>query len=256
MLIHRNATLAFIVLAAAGLVLASFSVLSIYWLAPLLAVYAGLEVRGATCIGAGYHFKSRCRAQTGNRVIALTFDDGPSPLTGELLERLRKHGCKATFFLIGQNAAAHPALVRQLLAEGHAIGNHSYAHGFWFDFYPWKKMKSELARTRDLLFEQTGLRTRFFRPPYGVTCPGLGKAIAAMNFISVGWSVRSLDSCIRNQNRLLRRVTRRIHPGAILLFHDGPTVTPPVLDRLLAWLVQNHYTVVPLDELLKIQPYE
>jgi peptidoglycan/xylan/chitin deacetylase (PgdA/CDA1 family) len=106
-----------------------------------------------------------------------------------------------------------------------------------------------------LVNEVTGLTPRLFRPPYGVTNPGVKKAVEEGGFVSIGWDLRSLDTVIRDENRLLEKVLRRVKPGSILLFHDTSEATVKMLPRLIRELRQREYRFVRLDKLIKLDPY-
>ena len=111
-----------------------------------------------------------------------------------------------------------------------------------------KKMDSELERV-------TGLKPVLFRPPYGVTNPNLGKAIVKGNYIPIGWSVRSMDTVIKNNNKLLHKLNACIKPGAIFLFHDSSKTTLETLQIFLQEVKKREYTIVPLDKFLALKPY-
>jgi len=116
-------------------------------------------------------------------------------------------------------------------------------------------MENELNRTTEIILQTTGKKPKLFRPPYGVTNPLLKKALKKTGLVSVGWSVRSLDT-VKSTEQVLEKLKRETHPGAIILLHDTHEKIIPILTAFLPWLVQNGYRVVPLDDLLKIQAYE
>jgi peptidoglycan/xylan/chitin deacetylase (PgdA/CDA1 family) len=110
------------------------------------------------------------RGPQSGRQLALTFDDGPDPqYTPRILEALRKHGAKATFFLIGERAEQEPALVRQILADGHELANHSHSHPD-FERLPLRRAMQEISRTTAMIEAIQGSRCRLFRPPKGKLC--------------------------------------------------------------------------------------
>jgi peptidoglycan/xylan/chitin deacetylase (PgdA/CDA1 family) len=116
-------------------------------------------------------------------------------------------------------------------------------------------MLEDLRQMNQLVNEVTGLTPRLFRPPYGVTNPGVKKAVEEGGFVSIGWDLRSLDTVIRDENRLLEKVLRRVKPGSILLFHDTSEATVKMLPQLIRELRQREYRFVRLDKLIKLNPY-
>jgi len=116
-------------------------------------------------------------------------------------------------------------------------------------------MQDDLQQMNDTAKSVTGLTPKFFRPPYGVTNPNLKKAVEQGNYTSIGWNVRSLDTVIRDENRLLRSVLKRVKPGSILLFHDTSETTVKILRQLISRLRENGYVILRLDKLIKLEPY-
>jgi peptidoglycan/xylan/chitin deacetylase (PgdA/CDA1 family) len=151
--------------------------------------------------------------------IALTFDDGPSEATPELLEILARHRAPATFFQIGANVRRLPEIAREVLAAGHEIGNHS-------DTHPLFALKSsgfidrELAAAQETIERATGQRPRYFRAPYGVRWFGLRQAQQRLGLAGVTWSTLALD-WKRQTPSVVSRLIGGAAPGAILCLHDG-----------------------------------
>ena len=100
-----------------------------------------------------------------------------------------------------------------------------------------------------------GKTPKLFRPPYGVTNPNLKKAIIDGSYIPVGWSMRSLDTVIKNEKKLLDKVTRKLKPGAVFLFHDTSDTTIAILPALIKHIKSNGYEIVRLDKMLNLHPY-
>ncbi|MBO9151062.1 polysaccharide deacetylase family protein [Chitinophaga sp. GCM10012297] len=221
-----------------------------------LAVATGISAWGASRVDSNYFIKTLCRADTKENAVALSFDDGPvSDYTPQILDILNKHGISAAFFCIGHRAAADPALLRRIYAEGHLIGNHSYSHHALFDLYPASKMKADLQKANETIENAIGETPKLFRPPYGVTNPMLAKAVKKFDFISVGWSIRSLDTVIKDEDELFARVTRNIKAGDIFLFHDTCAATVSILPALIKKLQREGFAIKRIDELLKIPAY-
>lgn len=188
--------------------------------------------------------------------MSLTFDDGPAKYTNEILHILEQHNVKASFFAIGKHAAEHPALVRRWHEEGHTIGNHSYAHGFNFDWQSSRRMAEEIEQTNRAIQNITGLAPNLFRPPYGITNPNLKRAVAATKMLSIGWTLRSFDTKITDPDKLLKHIINKLKGGDIILLHDSMAVTTKILTPLIQQAKQMGYTFVPVNELLEIEPYK
>jgi peptidoglycan-N-acetylglucosamine deacetylase len=223
----------------------------------LLLIYVSVLFCGSYFIRWGFFLKSICSANTKEKWIALSFDDGPSAsTTGRILDILKENQTEAVFFCIGKNISGNEDLLKRIPAEGHMIGNHSFSHNKLFDLFSAGRMSKDLQEMNLICKENTGLLPRFFRPPYGVTNPNLKKAVLMNGFISIGWSIRSFDTLIKNQDKLLNRIEKRLKPGAILLLHDGCEITVAVLPRLLQRIRSKGYQVQRLDKMLNLNPYD
>ncbi len=222
----------------------------------LVLIYLIINFWGTIFISSNFFILTKCKAAKVTDSIAITFDDGPVPEhTDQVLSILKEHNVKATFFCIGKNVKEHPALTLQIHQDGHLIGNHSYDHGSFFDLQSSKKMRGELRETNDAINKTIGLLPRFFRPPYGVTNPMLVKAIVRMNFVTVGWSIRSFDTTAKKKEKLLARITQRLRAGDIILLHDRCKITAEILPDLLNYIRSIGLRVEPLDKLLEEQAY-
>jgi peptidoglycan-N-acetylglucosamine deacetylase len=226
----------------------------LYWYIILFVVYVVLSTVGAVVLSIQFYVKVISSGSKNG--IALTFDDGPVPgKTERLLDLLKEHQIKAAFFCIGKRIAENPELVKRIHEEGHLIGNHSYFHGAAFDLQSSTMITKELADTDSALMNVIGKRSRFFRPPYGVTNPMVAKAVKRRNYIVIGWSIRSFDTVIHDPAKLIRRVTRSLKNGDILLFHDRCDSTYEILPTLLEQSSKIGLKVVRVDELINEKPY-
>ena len=171
------------------------------------------------------------RELDGSRRVALTFDDGPSvPFTGQVLDILRKNHIRATFFLCGANAERYPELVRRIRDEGHEIGNHTYSHPYLY-LMSRKSIAAEIDRTQDVLEKISGRRPRLFRPPFGVRWFSLWPLLRERGMTMVLWSVRGYDASL-DARGIAQTTLDQLHPGAIVLLHDGfETNLPDAIDR-------------------------
>lgn len=215
----------------------------------LLAVTLVVLVWGASNVCSQLFLKVVCKGKTEQRHIALTFDDGPSKYTGKILEILEKHKVQATFFVIGKHAAQAPEWVKQIQNQGHTIGNHTYSHSYFFDFWSSRKMAADIAKANNMITKITGTTPQFFRPPYGVTNPPLALAVKKSNLTPIGWSLRSLDT-IKTARKLQEKLLSKVGPGKIILLHDTMPTTANILDEFLTEMKKQNYKVVPLSELL------
>jgi len=224
-----------------------------YVLIPILA-WHGIAAWGSFNISSGYHLKAVCSGTTdGGKQVAITFDDGPGEFTPMVLDVLKKYSAPATFFCIGKNIQQHPQILARVVAEGHLVGNHSYSHSNYFDLYRKNRVVTELRDTDALIERATGRKNLYFRPPYGVTTPSIRQALAVTGHTVIGWSIRSLDAVIKDEQQILERIKKRLAPGGIILLHDTSLRSVHVLEQLLIFLKQNGYSVVSLEQLLRIE---
>ena len=187
------------------------------------------------------------------KVVALTFDDGPNPPhTQALLDTLDQHSVKATFFLKGQHVEAFPESVRAVAQAGHEIANHSYSHRPMLSFSK-SEMLNELVRTNQLIEDLLDYQPDLFRPPYGVQGPGLKMALDELNMTSILMSTHGLDWEVNDPELIANTVLESIEPGSIILLHDGHgDVTDPNAQDSRAASVQSTTIII---ETLKAQGY-
>jgi peptidoglycan/xylan/chitin deacetylase (PgdA/CDA1 family) len=158
------------------------------------------------------------------RAIALTFDDGPSESTPQLLEILARHRATATFFQCGANVRRLPAIAREITTAGHEVGNHTESHPL-LALKPPDLIYRELAAAQESIESATGIRPRYFRAPYGARWFGLRKAQARLGLQGIMWSTIALD-WKRPAPAVVERLLRGATPGAILCLHDGRVLEP------------------------------
>lgn len=222
----------------------------------LFVVYSLIVFYGCYYVGSNFFIKIICSATTNQKEIAISFDDGPATnYTPEILQLLKQENIKATFFCIGRFITGNEKILKQIKEEGHIIGNHSYSHHFWFDMFSSGKMLDDLKKMDIETEKVTGVRPKLFRPPYGVTNPNLKKAIIKGGYTPVGWSVRSMDTVIKDKERLLSKIKGALKPGAVFLFHDTSKTTLNVLPEFIKEVKNNGYHIIPLDKLLHLNPY-
>lgn len=220
-----------------------------------LLVYVGLLFYGSVFMSAEFYVKARCKGPANQKNIALTFDDGPHEKTEAILEILQRYQVSAGFFIIGQNIPGRENVVKKIYEQGHIIGNHSDSHHFWFDIWTEKTMMADLQAMNARVEQLIGRKPVLFRPPYGVTTPRMKGVMEAGGFTAIGWSIRSFDTIISDNNKLLDKLSRALHPGAIVLMHDHGPATIGALPRFIEAAKDNGYTFVRPDELLNIPAY-
>ena len=207
--------------------------------------------------GFGFFLPVISRGKPEGRQVALTFDDGPSPLsTPILLDLLSRHKLQATFYVVGEKAAEHPDLIAAILARGHSIGNHSLRHDPLLMLRTAKTLQKDIHATQEILKNQ-GIRPLVFRPPVGITSPRLRRVLARENLIAITYSCRAFDGGNRNVRDLAERILRRLGPGDIIMLHDlSPKRQTSLgywqkeLDRLFAAL-NDDYQVASLEEIIQ-----
>ncbi|MBD2346033.1 polysaccharide deacetylase family protein [Anabaena subtropica] len=199
----------------------------------------------------------KVQLNSNEKVIALTFDDGPWPkTTPEILDILKQNQIKATFFWVGQAIQANPDMAKRIVAEGHAIGNHTWHH--WYKRMNQATAKSEIERTSDLIYKTTGVKTQLFRPPGGVLNNGLATYAKNQKNAVVMWSLTSADTDPRAKYQVfVKNVVKSAKPGDIVLMHDGGgdrRRTVQALPAIIDGLKQQGYKFVTVNELLEMKP--
>src|SRR5215210_871843 len=186
---------------------------------------------------------------TRRRVVALTFDGGPTGYTPRVLAALHHYGVHATFFLVGRFIPAHAWLVRRELRDGNEVANHSYSHPHLPSF-------TQLARTSALIRRVSGFRPCLFRAPYGETSARLIANAWRLRMATIQWSVDTLDSLGAGPRTVYRRVTTLARPGSIILMHDGDgdyAASLRMLPPILSALRRPHLRVVTVSRLLSFR---
>lgn len=255
MLNFRNTLIIYTFLLSSLTYLVNFQNFSLLWPVLLTIGCGGLVGYGSARISLSFFIKTVCHGPLNRQQIALTFDDGPTEMTAEILAILRRHSVAATFFCIGQRVTQRPDIVRQAQVQGHIIANHSFSHGFFFDLFSTAQFQRELQLTDQAIEAAIGQRPALFRPPYGVTTPGLAWAIRQQEHTCVGWNVRTMDTVITDETQLLARTVKALAPGTIFLFHDHVATTTRMLEAFILEAKARGYEFVNLDRLLNIQPY-
>ena len=194
------------------------------------------------------------RVTTEERIVALTFDDGPHPrYTPAILDLLKQYGAKATFFVIGKNVELYGDVARRAAAEGHEIGNHTYAHPALAALQG-NELERELLEAEALIEECTGKLPTLFRPPEGYCTGAVAEVVARNGGKVILWSIDTEDWMGRTAEEIVNTVMRGVVPGAIVLFHDyvaHKSTTVEALKEILPRLCAAGYRFVTVSELLE-----
>lgn len=203
------------------------------------------------------------RAEVSEKVVALTFDDGPSPeWTPKILDELKKVGVKATFFMIGKYVEKYPQIARRVAEEGHDIGNHSYDHKVLI-YYRMKTLEREINEAEKVIKDVTGVETHYFRPPKAWLTYQEKEKIKEMGYEVILWTLNSKDWVTFDDKYIVRFLVHNVEPGDIILFHDGGGVfsteggnrreTVKAIPLLVEKLREKGYRFVTITELLKMK---
>lgn len=185
------------------------------------------------------------------KLIALTFDDGPNPAhTPRLLDMLRRRNVKATFYVVGRSAASHPEIIRRIVSEGHEIGNHTWTHPNL------KKLsddgvRRELDKTRDAIVSACGVQPRTMRPPYGAMYQTQREWVyREYGYPTVLWDVDPLDWKKPGSSVVAQRLIRGTRNGSILLVHDLHGSSVDAMPQTIDALLRKGYQFVTVSQLI------
>ena len=187
---------------------------------------------------------------TEEKKVAFSFDAcWGSAYTPTLLKILRENNIRTTFFLTGFWVEKYPEMVTKISKEGHEIGNHSYSHPH-LNGLGEQEIKAELRKVGEMIFELTNVQPRLFRPPFGEYSNKVIIAAERCGYRTIQWSIDSLDWQELGKEPMVQRVTEKLHPGAIILFHNNGKYTAEALPEIIAWVKEQGYSIVPISELL------
>jgi polysaccharide deacetylase family sporulation protein PdaB len=204
-------------------------------------------------IAGGLRFHKLMRGDPDKKQIALTFDDGPHPAyTPKLLDILKQNDVKATFFLVGEMARKYPKLVRNEVAAGHSIGNHTYHH-VNLTRIDVQDIATEIKACGEVLKKITGKPVHLFRPPGGDYNIDVAEASAALGYVMVLWTDDPGDYASPGVKTIEQRLLDRVSNGGIILIHDGVQQTIDLLPRVIQDLKAKGYEFVTIDQMLASQ---
>jgi len=197
------------------------------------------------------------RVPTAEKVVALTFDDGPHPVfTPELLKVLDKYQVKATFFMIGNRMETYPTIVKEVLKHGHVIANHTYTHPSNLELDTEAQMIREMDKCEEVIERFTGNRAHLFRPPCGLVDGTVITIASEEGYKTILWSISADHHDAPTPRLMAQRVLKHIGPGGIILAHDGRfpmrwkdvAAAPMIIEALK----KKGYRFVTVPELLEI----
>jgi chitin deacetylase len=197
------------------------------------------------------HIVSRRPARFNEKLLAITIDDGPDPrITPLMLKTLKTHGAKATFFVLGAPASRHPDLLRRMVAEGHAIGSHTYTHAL----RPSRvQAVQELRKTAEAIRKAIGKAPLLFRPPGGDRKSWSTRVALEQKYSVILWTLSSADTATKSADMIANNVIHTPSPGDIILMHDSSTksATAVALPRILDELGRDGWKFVTVPEMLR-----
>lgn len=189
--------------------------------------------------------------ETTANEVWLTIDDGPTEDTAALIELFERLEVKATFFVKGLLAEAHPDLIAAIVRGGHTVANHSHTHPsatFWCTLPG--QISAEIDRCNRVL--ESHARERWFRAPVGMKNPFVHPALARRQMRLIGWTVRGFDAVMTDAAEISRRIVRELRPGAIIVLHQGRAHSRAVLERVIRDVQSRGYAfVIPDDSRLR-----
>ena len=177
--------------------------------------------------------------------IALTFDDGPSIYTEELLDGLKERDVKATFFVIGENAETYPQLVEREAKEGHLVGNHTYSH-VEISKLSITVAREEIEKTNQILGNLTQQKIEYVRPPFGIW----EEELEDLGMLSVFWTVDPLDWTTKNTDKIVNKVVTKAKENDIILLHDCYESSVQAAFRIIDSLEEQGFEFVTVEELM------
>jgi peptidoglycan/xylan/chitin deacetylase (PgdA/CDA1 family) len=200
-------------------------------------------------------------AAAARREVCLTFDDGPDPeVTPRVLDVLDRYGMRATFFCVGEKAAAYPRVVKEIVRRGHRVENHSQRHSNAFALYGYRRLEREIDAAQAVIAGLSGHAPRFFRAPMGLRSPLLDPVLARRGLRYVSWTRRGYDAVESDAARVVHRLADGLAAGDILLLHDNGrvrtrggepvvlAVLPELLERLKASSLRSVTLAAALDD--------
>lgn len=184
--------------------------------------------------------------------LALSFDDGPSEYTQQVLDVLEENGCRATFFMVGTSMNNLPEMVKTVYESGNEVGLHTWRHNDLTEMKADAVVRN-LQLCQNIVMEQTGTTAKWLRPPYGKVGPSAYGACRTLDMYIATWSIDSRDWSLQNAAKIHKEVMGQLHNGAIILFHDTHAATVEALKTILPEIKAAGYQVLTVDELMSFR---
>jgi len=183
-----------------------------------------------------------------DKIIALTFDDGPSIYTEEIIEYLHDNDCVATFFILGNKVEMYTDTIKKSISYGNEIGNHSYNHK-WLAKLKEEEMLEQINKTQNIITEKIGYTPTLLRPSYGSTNKTMKEKV---DLEIILWNVDTMDWKYKSVNKIVSRATKNLKDGNIILMHDTYKRTLEAVKKIVPILKKNNYTCVTISEMNEI----
>jgi peptidoglycan/xylan/chitin deacetylase (PgdA/CDA1 family) len=245
----------------AGIIILSIAVAVFFINSLLAAAIAFFYI--LICVAASFFYRSSfylpviSRGNTGQNLVALTFDDGPAqPTTRQIIDLLDKYSVKATFFVSGANALSYPEIIREIIARDHIIGNHSFHHNPFVMLRSYNYLYQEIFRAQEVL-RKMGIHTLVFRPPIGIINPKLAPILDKLGMFCVTFSCRAFDAGNRRVKNISSKILKKVKADDIILLHDVPprrkedgVILLSEIESILQGLIIKGLKIVPLSTLI------
>ncbi len=214
--------------------------------------YSGSVVESSVVVPPRTAVVVRKQPRTSKKIVALTFDDGPWPITTlQIVSILKREQVPATFFMVGATATKRSAIAKKVADAGMLVGSHSFSHKR-LNKLPSRAVRREVLLGSRRVARATGTDQRWFRSPYGLTDTDVLREVRQDHLRVAGWTVDSLDWKRPGTRKIVKNVVYASRPGSIILMHDGGgnrTQTVSALPYIIKQLKRRGYTFVTLDEL-------
>lgn len=219
----------------------------------ILIIILSVLIYASACIKSTIYHKSQCCFSTDKKEILLTFDDGiDKEQTLKVLALLKKYEIKACFFVIGNKVDSNESILQAMIKDGHMIGSHTYSHAIKGTFQRTQNIEKDILLSVQKIESIVG-KIHLFRPPFGVMNPPISKAIKRLKLKSIGWSIRSFDTRLEPHEKVVKRIQKKLHPGAIVLLHDVLPSSEILLEKIIHMIHKNGYTIVSPDCLINTE---
>ncbi|MFH1770166.1 MAG: polysaccharide deacetylase family protein [archaeon] len=189
------------------------------------------------------------KIDTEEKIVILTFDDGPGTETEEILDVLKEKNVSAVFFVVGQRALDNPETIRLMVENGHEVGLHTLSHHFLLT-----KNEFEISEGKKIVENITGFETKYFRPPYGFRIPTTIKVAKELGLTTITWSIYPRDYSRPGEEKIVSRIVNNLKSGSIIALHDGPENREQTLNALSDIIDETRkqgYEFRTLSELIK-----